>query len=241
MKDGASATRATSVYEQLRNDILSGRLSPGEKLGAEVLRNRFGIGGSPIREALNRLLAENFVALEDQKGFRVAPVSEQDLRELVTARGWVDGMALTASIREGGLAWEEALILAFHRLRRSDRRPSVEHLEENKEWERLHRDFHLALIGGCQSRWMIRISSQLFDAAERYRLLGSRFVSERNEFDEHRLIVEACLNRDVETAVQLLESHYGRTFDVIMQHMNAPNPEIEDEPDLKVSLRKSAA
>src|SRR4051812_28927812 len=72
-----------SVYQQLRADLLAGKFRPGEKLRAEVLRQRFNIGSSPIREALNRLLAEGFVVLEDQKGFSVAQVSAEELQELV--------------------------------------------------------------------------------------------------------------------------------------------------------------
>jgi DNA-binding GntR family transcriptional regulator len=55
-----------SVYQQLRSDLLSGHYRPGEKLRADELRQRFQIGSSPIREALNRLLAEGFVSLEEQ-------------------------------------------------------------------------------------------------------------------------------------------------------------------------------
>ena len=74
---------STTVYQELRADLLAGRLKPGEKLRAEALGQRFSIASSPIREALNRLVSEGFVLLEDQKGFRVAPVSESELRELV--------------------------------------------------------------------------------------------------------------------------------------------------------------
>ena len=72
--DRQSPTLTSSVYEQLRADILAGRMRPGEKIRAEALRKRFNTASSPVREALNRLLSEGFVALEEQKGFRVAPV-----------------------------------------------------------------------------------------------------------------------------------------------------------------------
>jgi GntR family carbon starvation induced transcriptional regulator len=206
---------STSVYHQLRSDLLAGRLRPGEKLRAEGLRQRFKIGSSPIREALNRLLSEGFVSLEDQKGFRVAPVSESELQELVLARGWIDGIAITESIRKFDVAWEEALVLALHRLSKVSRRSNVE-AGPDGVWERLHRDFHCALVSGCGSRWIRRISEQLFDAAERYRLLAAGQISERNELDEHRAIVEACLARNAPKAVELLEGHFRMTFSVIV-------------------------
>jgi len=67
-----AGTLASSVYDRLRGDILSGSLPPGEKLRTEALRSRYEVGNSPIREALNRLSADGLVTREDQKGFRVA-------------------------------------------------------------------------------------------------------------------------------------------------------------------------
>lgn len=89
--------------------------------------------------------------------------------------------------------------------------------------ERLHREFHVALVAGCGSRWIMRISAQLFDAAERYRLLAAAEIPERLELDEHRAIVEACVVRNAPLAADLIEAHYGKTFAVIMGSANAPD------------------
>jgi len=204
-----------TAYEQLRSNILRGQLKPGDKLAAEMLRQRFNFGSTPIREALNRLLAEGWVALEAKKGFRVAPVTEQELTELVTARSWIDGAAVTEAIRRRDLQWEENLLIALHRLSRAVRRPSTRPAE-NAEWEQRHREFHKALVSGCGTRWIVRISEQLFDAAERYRLLAADEVPERDELNEHRAIVDACLAGDAGLAVDLLTRHYNATSDVIV-------------------------
>lgn len=206
-----ASTLTASVYEQLRSDLLSGTLKPGEKLRVEALRARFAAGSSPVREALNRLLTEGYVALEEQKGFRVAPISRDELSELVLARCWIDGAAIAESIQKFDAGWEENLILSLHRLSKVSRGES-----RNLEWESRHKALHVALVSGCGTRWIVAFSSQLFDAAERYRLLGAGGVSERNEFEEHRAIVDACLQRDPAKAVELLKAHYGRTFDVIV-------------------------
>lgn len=205
-----------SVYLQLRADLLSGRFRPGEKLRAEVLRRRFSIGSSPIREALNRLLAEGFVALEEQKGFRVAPVSVEELLELVQARILIDGAAVTESIKRFETEWEENLVLALHRLSRVARRLPEGEGDDNPEWERRHRAFHSALVAGCGSRWLRRVSEQLFDAAERYRLLTAAQLSPRNELEEHQSITAACIERRAEDAVRLLEEHYSSTCRSVM-------------------------
>lgn len=212
-----------SVYEQLRTEVLNGSLRPGEKLTTVLLRSRFRIGGSPVREALNRLLSEGFVNLEDQKGFRVAGVSHRELAELVQARCWIDGMAVTESVRRFETAWEENLVLALHRLAKATRNE----LGQGVEWEGLHKAFHAALVSGCGTRWMVRISAQLFDAAERYRLLAANHIPERNELDEHRAIVDACFQRDAGRAVDLLKAHYGKTFEQVIARSLLP---AEPEP-----------
>ena len=209
-----SATLTQSVYAQLRADILNGRMRPGEKIRAEAVRRRFNTASSPVREALNRLLSEGFVALEQQKGFRVAPVSAEELKELVKTRCWIDGLAIRESIDRFDLAWEENLILALHHLSRTHRGESGQ--AETSEWESRHKDFHMALIDGCGSRWITRISGQLFDAAERYRLLALEQVLERNELQEHRDLVDACINRDADRAIVLLAHHYNQTFEAIV-------------------------
>jgi len=76
---GLAGTLASSVYERIREDILIGRLQPGEKLRIDTLRQRYTVGGSPIREALNRLSSEGLVLQHDQRGFGVLPASIEDL------------------------------------------------------------------------------------------------------------------------------------------------------------------
>jgi DNA-binding GntR family transcriptional regulator len=196
-----------SAYDQLRADIVRGRLQPDQKLAIDALRERFNYGSTPIREALNRLFAEGLVALEPQKGFRVTSVTEEDFEELLAARRWIDGAAITEAIRRHDQDWEESLLIALHRLSRAVRqRPDK--LAENEEWEARHRAFHKVLVSGCGSRWLVRISEQLFDAAERYRLLGADQFPADHELDEHRAIVDACLAGDTRQALDLLAKHY---------------------------------
>jgi GntR family transcriptional regulator, carbon starvation induced regulator len=224
--ESPGSTLTKSVYEQVRSDLLTGRLKPGEKLRAEALRHRFKVGSSPIREALNRLLSEGFVSLEEQKGFRVALLSVQELRELLDARIWIDGAAVTASIERFETAWEEGLVLALHRLSRIERSPSS---AENEHWNQLHRNFHLALVSGSGSRWMTKTSAMLFDAAERYRLYVAGYVSGPKKLDEHRQIVAACIERKPELALQLMKQHYGETCDVISKYMNSETDLIDQK------------
>jgi GntR family carbon starvation induced transcriptional regulator len=211
-----AGTLASSVYDRLRGDILRGVLAPGAKLRTESLRERYGVGNSPIREALNRLSVDGLVTREDQKGFRVATVSRADLEELIKTRCWLEEIALRESIARGGEAWEEAVVLAFHRLSRARRSASAESFEINPDWESCHRRFHMALLGACGSRWLLQYCAQLNDQADRYRQLaiGVAYPG-RNELSEHVAIKDAALAGDADAAVAALRAHYERTAGII--------------------------
>lgn len=215
-------TRTTIVYEQLRREIVTGRLLPGEKLRVEVLRERYGVGGSPLREAMNRLTAEGLVSQLDQKGFRVSPVSTDELLELTRTRCWLNEITLRESITRGDAAWEEQVLLAFHRLSRVPNRLPEEPSLVNPAWGKLHQAFHASLIGGCDSRWLINFNNMLFDCAERYRNLTAVMGSDgRDVLGEHRAIMEATINRNVDLAISLLNDHFTKTTDVLLKANSA--------------------
>ena len=211
--DGVVGTLASSVYDMMRQDILKGDLPPGEKLRVEYLRDRYGVGASPIREALNRLSVDGVVVRVDQKGFRVAEVSVAELDELIKTRCWLEETAIRESIAAGDDAWEERLVLAFHRLSKTPRSADQVTYAMNPDWEVLHRAFHLALIGACGSRWLISYCEQLNDLADRYRQLAA--YPRRNGLDEHKVIMDAAVNRKPDDAVEVLVDHYRRTADII--------------------------
>jgi DNA-binding GntR family transcriptional regulator len=117
----ASATRASAVYEQLREDIAHGQLAPGAKLRVEAMCQRYGVGASPLREALSRLSAEGWVDRTDLRGFSVAPLHWDELPILTRNRIQLESLALRESIAQRDAALEDALVLLMHRLSRTPR------------------------------------------------------------------------------------------------------------------------
>jgi GntR family transcriptional regulator, carbon starvation induced regulator len=212
---GSHRTMASSVYGRLRRDILEGTLKPGDRLPIDALRTRYGIGASPVREALNRLAAEGVVALEDQKGFRVPPISRADLLELTRTRRWINEIAVRESIARGDAAWEERMVVAYHRLSRAPRTSAEGANRVNPEWERLHRDFHTAVIAACGSQWFIDAFQTLFDRATRYRHLSISPAPERDDMAEHHAIMEAALARNAAEAIRVLNNHISLTSDIV--------------------------
>lgn len=212
------ATFASTVYERLRKDIISAALAPGQKLNIKMLCDRYGTGLSPIREALNRLSGDGLVIQTDRRGFRVLPLSEAHLAELNKTRIWLNEIAVRESIAHGNQAWEESVLLAYHRLSRTPRRLTASSGgAENPAWEEAHRQFHASLGAACGSSWIIRYCEQLFDAAERYRHLSRQALQQKTgpRDAEHKLIMEAVIARDADKAVELLTRHVSATAELV--------------------------
>ncbi|GGF40494.1 GntR family transcriptional regulator [Aliidongia dinghuensis] len=216
MIDLVAGTLASSTYAQLRREILDGDQVPGSRLHIRQLCERFGIGASPMREALNRLSAEGLVQQLDQRGFRVAPLDLEDLSDLTRMRCWLNEIALRAAISAGDAAWEEGLVVAHYRLMRAPKETSPVDGRRSAAWERAHRDFHAALIAACGSRRLMEQCAALFDAADRYRHV-SRIASSdrRDDADEHTQIMEAALRRNGDGAVALLTRHMANTEELV--------------------------
>ena len=212
-------TLNASVFNRLRADIVACRLMPNERLRVEALRERYGVGGSPIREALMRLQVESLVELEQHKGFRVSSVSRDRLFDLMQTRIEIEGLALRWSIERGGVEWEADLLAAFHRLSRQRKAASAGG-SIDPDWSRGHRGFHAALVAACGSPTLLSIRESLFDQAERYVALSIISKSApRNDAAEHEQIMRAALNRNAARTLELNRAHIERTMQKVMKSL----------------------
>ncbi|WP_372841578.1 GntR family transcriptional regulator [Phaeovulum sp.] len=231
---GDTKNLSEQAHERIRRDILNGELFPGEKLQIEAISDRYGIGSAPIREALNRLSSEGLVERKSQRGFFVAEISMTALEDLVKTRIWLETLALRESILHYDEAWEEKLVLAYHRLARTHRRlPTEAGRDLSEEWELRHKEFHLLLLDRCGSNWLLDFCSTMMDEAVRYRNLSMNLhpsaLRRQGAAAEHEALLGAVVDRDADRACRLLEDHYRTTLEglrgvVGKNASNAPKP-----------------
>jgi DNA-binding GntR family transcriptional regulator len=215
-----STTLADDIYETVRSDILACRMAPGTKIKINDLGERNGVSLGAVREALSRLSAEGLVLARAQRGYSVASVSVDDLKDVSTARMEIEAICMERSIMHGTLAWESAIVAAAHRLSRTpERLPHGNAMSE--EWLAAHDAYHYALIAACDSLHLLRIRNHLYQQSERYRRLSlplGRGI--RDLGAEHRELAEAVLDRDAARAVALIRQHISRTSEVILETMS---------------------
>jgi DNA-binding GntR family transcriptional regulator len=192
--------RAASVIAE---SLLSGETPPGARLNVLELSRRHGIGATPVREALSRLISSGLIVASGQKGFRAAAISAEDLVDIVRLRETIELDALRLAMRKGDASWEADILHALHLLQRyQDQNRGQTFLSADS----LHKRFHTALIAACGSRRMIEMHSVLYDQGYRYRrLLLGTLRPEDSVADNHRLLAEKAIERSDEAIAILRE------------------------------------
>lgn len=197
----------------LQRDILAGDLPPGGRLGVVGLVKRYGIGATPIREALSRLASRDLIIAIGQRGFRVAPLERGDLLDITRIRVVLETEALRQSIAQGGDAWEAAILSGLHQLRRYVARHGAAFGEGTEEFDRLHKGFHSALIGAGGSSRLAQAISDLYDQAYRYRRIMMKQFTDPDRFIEsHERLADRVLERQFEPARAELVDHIHSTL-----------------------------
>ena len=199
-------TVGLSTYEKIKHDTIFGILEPGSKLKLENLKTRYQASVSTLRETLNRLASEGFVAAEEQRGFFVTPVSREDLIEIANLRVLLECHALKESIENGDTEWEGDLVAAHHKLHLMEKRMLEGDESEKETWKRFDWEFHLALIQACNSKNLLSLHSTLYDKYLRYQMLVLTYRGDE-AVQEHRSMFDAALARDGDKAASVLERH----------------------------------
>jgi DNA-binding GntR family transcriptional regulator len=223
-----SQNRTQGAYEAVRADLLACRIAPGSRLKIQDLCQLHAVSLGAIREALSRLTSEGLVVAEPQRGFRAAPISLADLKDLTMARIEVEALCLRRAIVTGSIDWEARLVAAFHRLSRTPERAAGDPARADDDWADAHAAFHTALVDGGDSPWLLRLHAQLYAQSERYRRLSIPLgPMDRNVGGEHEAIMAAALLRDADRAVKLMQRHIGATTVILLEADFAGIPDAE--------------
>ncbi|MFJ2485078.1 GntR family transcriptional regulator [Pseudomonas sp. NPDC087639] len=206
---------ARSVIEEtLRAAILDGRLPCGTALRQQDLADLFGVSRMPVREALRQLEAQELLSVTTHKGAVVAPLIQGDATETYELRILLESEAMRQSIP---------------RLTAADHAQAASYIEELEaqhdytEIGRLNRLFHMALYKKAPNQRLLRLVEEGLNEEERFlrfnlEAMGLGKLSQ----EDHRAMLQAVIERDVEHSITLLEQHLNRGVEVITRYLASP-------------------
>ncbi|WP_326537213.1 GntR family transcriptional regulator [Pseudorhodoferax sp.] len=213
-------TLTEEVCTRLREDIMDSRLAPGSRLRVEHLRQHYGVGAGTLREALTRLTSDGLVLSEGQRGFRVAPIALDELRQLTQLRVHVEVDALRQAVRAGDADWRARVSAAYEALSALEQPLLPQHA---RAWEAANARFHEALVSSGPARWTLLVVRQLAQHSERYRRIAIRLMDQRRDVHaEHAAIYAAAMAGNELRAALALEAHIGATAELVAQALDQP-------------------
>jgi DNA-binding GntR family transcriptional regulator len=199
-------TTGEKAYRRIRTDIIFGRLGPGQKLKLDGLKESYGVSISTLRELLNRLTSESLIVAEAARGFEVASVSPENLKELANLRQLLECHALGQSFAAGDMEWEGRVVAAHHKLASIENKLLSGEQSSPEQWKRYDWEFHHALLSACGSAVLLETHSAVYDKYLRYQMIAVVFRGEIAA-REHRQLLDCALARDAATAQTVLVKH----------------------------------
>lgn len=203
------------AFRRIRDDIVAGALPPGKKLKLDSLKTGYGASVSTLREILNRLVTEQFVVAEGQRGFEVAPATAENLREVADLRLLLESHAIRLSLQTGDLDWEGRVVAAHHKLSVVEGQLLAGEIDRTAQWVRYDFAFHNALISACGSRTLLDLHASVFDRFIRYHMLAASFRGSA-VMDDHRALFDLAMRRDAEGIVAKLTGHIRSGVDYVL-------------------------
>lgn len=213
-------TIGLQVFEAIKNDILFAKLSSGTQLRVRVLTEQYGCGGSPVREALNKLNSMGWVERVDRRGFFVSATSNSNFEDILFNRCHLEAEALRKSIEYGDEEWEENIVLTHFKMSKVPRFDNQDNAALNRDWEEAHKAFHMSLLSACRSPILTEMCEKLYDQNIRYRFEARKHSrGERKVSIEHNSIKNLVLSRQVEPSIAALQAHYMSTSAFMLEEL----------------------
>jgi DNA-binding GntR family transcriptional regulator len=207
MQDKQSESLAGQAYLMLERDIVTLRLAPGQLLTEAFLIERFGMGRTPVREAVQRLAWEGLMEIRPRAGVAVAALDPADFAKVLEARRGVELVLAKSAARYASSADDEAFAFVGKQMREAEKEGDVDlFLDADKA-------FDTVLAGAAANPYAARLAAPLQTHSRRFWFRLKRPDSLRLAAERHVALIEAIMARDEAAAVaaaDALIAHLGR-------------------------------
>ncbi|GHC33853.1 GntR family transcriptional regulator [Aidingimonas halophila] len=195
-------SNAQRLRDSLENDIINGHRVPGERLDPDTLCREFDVSRTPVREAIQQLVASGLVTVSPKKGTFVAKVGIEQLIEMFEVMAELEGMCGRLAARRISAAELASLSATLERCEAAAAAGDTdEYYYENEA-------FHECIYAASHNGFLAEEARQLKQRLKPYRRLQLQVRKRMNHsMNEHRRIVEAIVDGDAERAQQELRDH----------------------------------
>lgn len=202
------------VYRVLKESIIKGFLEPGTKLLENKIAEEMHVSRTPVREAMQKLVAEGFVKTTPNQTMVVTEVSPEDVKEVLQIRGVLEGLAARVAAKKINRQEIDELENLVAQM-------SLHVTKKNlSSYCKVDDEFHDLILNICGNKWIIQIRNNLGCFIYRFRI-KSLSVSGRlkHSLEEHQAIMESLREHDSAEADRLSQIHMENTVINILENV----------------------
>ncbi len=208
LKSYQAQTLVEVAYKALKKDITERVLVPGEKIILREVNERYGISATPIKQALNRLIAEGLVESTPRKGVRVRVIKWEEIAELIDIRMMVETYYITQVIQN---FIDDSSIKEKFLKNLQEQMGIIEHvsdLDDYFKYYNLDFEFHQLYIKCCKNKRVLQIYNSLGIHAYAFYVYGKQEIGGlKAGLQEHENIYNALAKKDENELRKLIEIH----------------------------------
>lgn len=224
MRTGAALTKKDHVVEVLREAILSGQLSAGEKLLQDKLAERFSISSTPIREALRQLAAEGVVDQIPRRGVRVAEIDLSNLRdtqEIFLIRGSLESLATRLAVPYLNNTHIGRLRMLLNQMEQEVRAGQLRRLR------RCNYDFHMIIYRASNMPQLLRMIRNLWTRFpwDTLQVIPGRAGVAASQ---HGSLIDAIRDGNSRLAGELMEEHINQAGVALAEYLYSKQAGLPD-------------
>ena len=219
-------TKGERIYQELKDEIIVGKLRPGERLLLSDLAVRYQVSPMPIREALQRLQQDRFVTIVPHVGASVISPNLRDFKELAAIRTELEPFAARLAV----LLIEESSVRKLEELIRAMECS----LQENnrRRYSSLNREFHTTLYAASQNKQLYSLIMNIWDKSK---MSGRVFAVWEGDsryhqsLQDHKEILAAIVEKNPEKAASVMRRHNESAFKLVIQALEEESAELSSE------------
>lgn len=212
-----------SAARLLRQEIITGKISPGTKLNEIELSNRYGISRPPLREAFRKLEYENLVENVPRKGTYVTEISKEDCEQVYFTRRVIERAAIDAIAQNKNR--NITAIQQFMDGGMPTAAPRHADVPAILTYYNAMAGFHWKLVEASANRWLVHCYRSIDATLARYQIIylaipGTQQPSEKC----HRNILQLMEDEKYDEAKERLDAHILETYHLLIENMLTCRP-----------------
>lgn len=205
------------ILSELKEEIISGRLRPNQKISIEELAQNWKVSTTPVRDAIRNLDAAGFVVISPRKSITVADLDLKAFKDVFDLRIALECCAVELAINSIPTEVIENALHEFHFA--YDEYKTTGNLEY---LEKVDNYVHQIILDYCDNKKLVGMMDQLHDLISWARgIVINQPKSYVDAADEHILILEHLKSRQVELAVQAVRTHLKNSFERTQAYWNS--------------------